>query len=86
MREEATAKLRDGLRGTLIERGDAGYDVRQEEHMSDFNQMTIDMTPRRGFLRRVGSAAALGFAGLIPGALHACPRRRGPTGRIGRES
>ncbi len=31
------------------------------------------MTPRRGFLRRVGSAAALGLAGLMPGALHAQP-------------
>ena len=39
--------------------------------MSDFNQTTIDMTPRRGFLRRVGSAAAL--AGLMPGALYAQP-------------
>src|SRR5258707_11728020 len=34
------------------------------------------MTPRRGFLRRVGSAAALGLAGLMPGALPAQP---GPT-------
>src|SRR5713226_9672898 len=41
--------------------------------LSDFNQTTIDMTPRRGFLRRVGSAAALGLAGLMPGALHAQP-------------
>ncbi len=50
--------------------------------MSDFNQTTIDMTPRRGFLRHVGSAAALGLAGLMPGALHAQPaptRSDGPN-------
>src|ERR1700747_1631177 len=50
--------------------------------MSDFNQTTIDMTPRRGFLRRVGSAAALGLAGLMPGALRAQPaptRSDGPN-------
>jgi hypothetical protein len=85
MREEVTAKLRDGLRGTPIERGDAAYDdARQEEHMSDFNQTTIDMTPRRGFLRSVGSAAALGLASLMPGALHAQPaptRSDGPNCR-----
>jgi hypothetical protein len=64
--------------GTLIERGDAAYD---DAHMSDFNR-TTDMTPRRGFLRRVGSAAALGLAGLVPGALHAQPtptRSDGPN-------
>jgi hypothetical protein len=44
--------------------------------MSDYSQMTIDMTPRRGFLRRVGSAAALGLAGVVPGALHAQPASR----------
>src|SRR5258708_34651473 len=41
--------------------------------MSDLMQTTGDVTPRRGFLRRVGSAAALGLAGLMPGALHAQP-------------
>jgi hypothetical protein len=41
--------------------------------MSDFIQTTVDMTPRRGFLRRVGSAVALGLAGLMPGAVHAQP-------------
>src|SRR5260370_15559833 len=50
--------------------------------MSDCNQTTMDMTPRRGFLRHVGSAAALGLAGLMPGALHAQPaptRSDGPN-------
>ncbi len=41
--------------------------------MSDLIQTMVDATPRRGFLRRVGSAAALGLAGLMPGALHAQP-------------
>src|SRR5882762_10229040 len=41
--------------------------------MSDLIQTMVDVTPRRGFLRRVGSAAALGLAGLMPGALHAQP-------------
>jgi hypothetical protein len=41
--------------------------------MSELVQTTVDVTPRRGFLRRVGSAAALGLAGLMPGALHAQP-------------
>jgi hypothetical protein len=80
MREEATAMLRDSLRGT---RGDAAYDeTGQEKHMSDLNQTTIEMTPRRGFLRRAGSAAALGLAGLMPSALHAQPapkRADGPN-------
>jgi hypothetical protein len=40
---------------------------------SDVIQTMVDVTPRRGFLRRVGSAAALGLAGLIPGTLHAQP-------------
>jgi hypothetical protein len=50
--------------------------------MSDSNRTTIDMTPRRGFLRRVGSAAAVGLVGLMPGALHAQPaptRSDGPN-------
>src|ERR1700686_583545 len=41
--------------------------------MSDGIRTMVDVTPRRGFLRRVGSAAGLGLAGLIPGALHAQP-------------
>jgi hypothetical protein len=41
--------------------------------MRDLIQTTVDVTRRRGFLRRVGSAAALGLAGLMPGALHARP-------------
>jgi hypothetical protein len=50
--------------------------------MSDFNQITSDISPRRGFLRRVGSAAALGLVGLMPGASHAQPaptRSDGPN-------
>jgi hypothetical protein len=50
--------------------------------MSDLNQTTKKMTPRRGFLRRAGSAAALGLAGLMPSALHAQPapkRADGPN-------
>jgi hypothetical protein len=50
--------------------------------MRDFNQTTTDMTPRRGFLRRVGSTAAFGLAALMPGALHAQPapkRSDGPN-------
>jgi hypothetical protein len=80
MHEEATAKLRDSLRGT---RGDAAYDeTGQEEHLSHLIQTTIEMTPRRGFLRRAGSAAVLGLAGLMPSALHAQPapkRSDGPN-------
>src|SRR5258708_29205654 len=50
--------------------------------MSDFNETTIDMNPRSGCLRRFGSAAELGLAGLMPGALHARPaptRSDGPN-------
>jgi hypothetical protein len=39
--------------------------------MNDSIQTTADVTPRRGFLRRMGSAAVLGLAGLMPGALSA---------------
>src|ERR1700752_4753358 len=50
--------------------------------MSDFNLTRIDMTQRRGFLRRVGSAAALGLAGLMPGVLHAEPAPKRSDGPI----
>src|SRR5436309_7014774 len=47
--------------------------------MSDLIQSTVEVTPRRGFLRRVGSAAALGLAGLMPGASHAQPAQPAPA-------
>ena len=36
--------------------------------MRDLIQTTVETTPRRGFLRRAGAAAALGLAGLMPAA------------------
>jgi hypothetical protein len=49
--------------------------------MSDLIQTTISVAPRRGFLRRVGgTAAALGFAGLMPGASHAQAQAARPDG------
>jgi hypothetical protein len=39
--------------------------------MNDLIQATVDVTARRGFLRRIGGVMTLGLAGLMPSALHA---------------
>jgi hypothetical protein len=41
--------------------------------MDDRTQNTTDMTPRRGFIRRVAGAMALGLAGLVPSPSHPQP-------------
>jgi hypothetical protein len=41
--------------------------------MDNLAQNTADMTPRRGFIRRVAGAMALGLAGLAPGPSRAEP-------------
>jgi len=38
-------------------------------------QTTVDVTPRRGLLRRIGGAMTLGLAGLAPASLRAQPAR-----------
>jgi hypothetical protein len=43
--------------------------------MTDFVHSTLDVTPRRGFLRRFGGVMTLGLAGLLPGAAQAQPAR-----------
>ena len=41
--------------------------------MDDRTPNTTDMTPRRGFIRRVAGAMALGLAGLVPSPSHPQP-------------
>jgi hypothetical protein len=41
--------------------------------MNDLIQATVDVTARRGFLRRIGGAMTLGLAGFMPGVSHAKP-------------
>ena len=41
--------------------------------MDDRTQNTTDMTPRRGFIRRVAGAMALALAGLVPSPSHPQP-------------
>jgi hypothetical protein len=39
--------------------------------MNDLIQAIVDVTARRGFLRRIGGVMTLGLAGIMPSVLHA---------------
>jgi hypothetical protein len=55
------------------------------KQMDDLAQDTSDMTPRRGFFRRLAGAMARGLGGFAPDTSSAQPAAARSEGRFGRE-